>query len=124
LIKPPERLRLTACRESGRLAVVISPEPSIDVSAYLDAHDLFTQVTVIAASVADATNFLEATPDRCLLITSSTAEIEAAQAARTPSIGYARTPAVAAHLAAAGAITIVYSMADIALALRAHQPDL
>jgi beta-phosphoglucomutase-like phosphatase (HAD superfamily) len=111
---------LAACNESGRTVSVISTKPSIDVPAYLDTHDLFTQITVIAVSVADAINFLEATPDRCLLVTSSTADIKAAQAARAPSIGYARTPDDAAHLVDAGATAFIYSMADVALKLRAR----
>jgi beta-phosphoglucomutase-like phosphatase (HAD superfamily) len=111
---------LAACRDSGRSAAVITPKPLIDVPAYLDANDLFTQVTVIAASISDAVSTLEAPPDDCLLITSSPADIEAAQAAGTPSIGYARTSDDAAHLVDAGAIAFVYSMADLALRLRAH----
>ena len=112
---------LTACNESGRTASVISTKPSIDVPAYLDAHDLFTQITVIAVSVADAINFIEVAAESCLLVTSSTADVRAAQAARTPCVGYARTPGDAAHLVDAGAITSVYSMADLALSLRAHR---
>lgn len=111
---------LAACSESGRTASVISAKSPIDVPAYLDAHDLFTQITVIAVSVPDAIDFLEVTPDHCLLITSSTADIEAAEAARTPSIGYARTSEAAARLVAAGATASVYTMADVALRLRAH----
>jgi beta-phosphoglucomutase-like phosphatase (HAD superfamily) len=110
---------LAACRDSGRSAVVITPKPLIDVPAYLDAYDLFTQVTVIAASISDAVSTLEAPPADCLLITSSPADIKAAQAAGTPSIGYARTPDGAAHLVDAGAITYIYSMADITLRIRA-----
>jgi len=110
----------TACRESGRSVVVISPKTKIDVPNYLSAHDLFEQVTIIAISVADAINFLELTPTDCLLITSSVDDVEAAQAAGTPSIGYARTPDDAAHLVDAGAIAFVYSMADIAIKLRAR----
>jgi beta-phosphoglucomutase-like phosphatase (HAD superfamily) len=113
-----------ACRESGRSVVVVSIKPKIDVPAYLDAHDLFDPITVIAASVADAIDFLEAAPADCLLITSSAADIEAAQAAGTPSIGYARTPDAAAHLLDAGATAFVYSMADLALSFRAHRLDL
>lgn len=112
---------LTACRESGRSVIVISTNPAVDVRAYLDAHDLFTQVTVIAASVADAMNALDATQDSCLLVTSSPADIQAAQAAGALSIGYARTPDDAGHLADAGATTFVHSMADLALSLRAHR---
>jgi hypothetical protein len=51
---------LAACRDSGRSAVVITPKPLIDVPAYLNTHDLFTQVTVIAASISDAVSSLEA----------------------------------------------------------------
>jgi phosphoglycolate phosphatase-like HAD superfamily hydrolase len=111
---------LTACRESGRSVIVISTKPKIDVPAYLDAHDLFAQITLIAASVADTVNTLETTPDSCLLITSSTADIRGAQVAGTPSIGYARTSKDAAHLVEAGANAFIYSMSDLALRLRAE----
>jgi beta-phosphoglucomutase-like phosphatase (HAD superfamily) len=93
------------------------------VPNYLNAHDLFTHVTVIAVSVRGAANYLEATPADCLLITSSPVDIKAARAAGAPSIGYARTPDDAAHLVEAGAIAFVYSMADLALSLRAHVAD-
>lgn len=103
---------------------VLTPKPLIDVPAYLSAHDLFTQVTVIVVSVADAINFLEATPADCLLVTSSPADIEGAQAEGVAAIGYAPTPDAAARLADAGATAVVYSMADLALTLRAHPLDL
>ena len=109
-----------ACRESGRSVVVISPKQEIHVPNYLDAHDLFTQITIIAISVADAINFLELTPSDCPLVTTSPADIKAAQAAGTPSIGYAQTPDDAAHLVDAGATAFVYSMAVLALSLRAR----
>jgi beta-phosphoglucomutase-like phosphatase (HAD superfamily) len=111
---------LAACRDSGRSAVVITPKPLIDVPAYLDAYDLFTQVTVIAASISDAVSTLEAPPADCLLITSSPADIEVAQSAGTPSIGYARTSDAAAHLVEAGATATIYSMADLTLGLQGH----
>jgi beta-phosphoglucomutase-like phosphatase (HAD superfamily) len=115
---------LAACHESGRSAIVITPKSPIDVPAYLDAHDLFTQVTFIAASIDDAVSTLETAPTDCLLIASSPADIKAAQVARTPGIGYARTTDDAALLADAGAITFVYSMADLALSLRSHSLEL
>jgi beta-phosphoglucomutase-like phosphatase (HAD superfamily) len=114
----------TACRESGRSVVVISAKPPIDEPAYLDAHGLFTQITVLAGAVDDAIDFLETTPAACLLVTSSPADIQAAQAAGIPSIGYARPPDTAAQLIEAGAATYVYSIADIALSLREHGLDL
>jgi beta-phosphoglucomutase-like phosphatase (HAD superfamily) len=110
---------LAACRASGRSAVVMSPMLRTDIPAYLDAYDLFTQVTLIALWITDATTELEASPADCLLITSSAAEIRAAQAEGTPTIGYARTPVDAAPLADAGATALVYSLADLVLSLRA-----
>jgi len=110
-----------ACRETGRSVVVVSPKSEVDVPNYLNAHDLFDPVTVIAISVADAIKFLELVPADCLFITSSPADIEAAQAARVPSIGYARAPDDAAHLVDAGATASIFSMADLVLSLRAHR---
>jgi beta-phosphoglucomutase-like phosphatase (HAD superfamily) len=113
---------LAACFESGRSVGVISASPSTEVRTYLDAHDLLTQVTVVAVSIGEAVGTLEAPPANCLLITSSPTDIEAAQSAGTPSMGYAKTPA-AAHLGDAGAIAFVYSLADVALRLRATTFD-
>ena len=50
------------CRETDRSVVVISAKAKINVSNYLDAHDLFESVTVIAISVADAIKVLELSP--------------------------------------------------------------
>jgi beta-phosphoglucomutase-like phosphatase (HAD superfamily) len=113
----------TACQESGRSVVVISPKQEIHVSNYLDAHDLFTQITLIAISVADAINFLELIPADCLLIASSPADIKAAKTAGASSIGYTRTPDETVRLVDAGATVVVYSIADIALTLRARAAD-
>jgi beta-phosphoglucomutase-like phosphatase (HAD superfamily) len=75
---------------------------------------------VVAASIAEAASTLHVTPVDCLLITSSPADIEAAQAAGIPTIGYARTPDDAARLVDAGATALVYSTAVLALSLRAN----
>src|ERR1700730_1489044 len=61
---------------------------------------------------------LEASPADCLLVTSSPADIKAAQEAGTTPIGYPRASNDAAHLVDAGATTFVYSMAVLALSLR------
>ncbi len=114
---------LAACRESGRSAAIISASPLTEVSDYLDAHDLLTQVAVVAASIGEAASTLQASPANCLLITSSPADIKAAQAAGTPTIGYARTPDDAAHLVDAGTTAFVYSMAELALMLRGRALD-
>jgi beta-phosphoglucomutase-like phosphatase (HAD superfamily) len=111
---------LAACHESGRSVAVISANPPTEVRDYLDAHDLSTQVAVVATSISEAAATLEASPVDCLFISSSPPDIEAARAGGTPTVGYARTPDDAAHLVDAGSITFVYSMADLALSLRAH----
>ena len=110
---------LVACYESGRSVVVISAKPQVDVPAYLDRHDLFTLITLIAASVSDAITSLEITPADCLVITSSPADIRAAHVAGVPSIGYIRTSDDATHLAEVRPTMFIYSMTDLALSLRA-----
>jgi beta-phosphoglucomutase-like phosphatase (HAD superfamily) len=111
---------LTACYESSRSVSVISVNPPADVHAYLEAHDLATYVVVVPASIREVANFLESSPADCLLITSSPDEIKAAQASGIPSIGYTRTSGDADHLVDAGAVAFVFSMADLALTLRAQ----
>jgi phosphoglycolate phosphatase len=109
---------LAACHESGRFAVVICTAPSAEVLAYLNAYDLFTRVTLIAASIGDAITELEASPSECAFITSMPSDAEATQTAGVPTIAYAKTRDDARHQAAARA-TVVYSLADLALSLRA-----
>jgi beta-phosphoglucomutase-like phosphatase (HAD superfamily) len=55
----------------------------------------------------------------CAVITSSPSDIQAARAAGAHSIGYAKTPDDDAHLIDVGASAFVYSMADLALRIRA-----
>ncbi len=74
----------------------------------------------MAASIGEAASALEVSPADCLLITSSPTDIKAARATGMPSIGYARTPAHVADLVGAAATGFVYSLADLALALRAR----
>jgi hypothetical protein len=88
---------LAACHESGRSVAVISADLPTEVHDYLNAHDLSTQVAVVAVSIGEAVSTLEAAPVDCPLITSSPADIEAAQASGTPTIGYARTRASASR---------------------------
>lgn len=111
---------LAACRESGRSVTIISARTPAEIRVYLDEHDLLTRVDAVAASISQATSACDGTPGDCLLITSSPTDVEAAQLARAPSIGFARTPGDAARLTSAGAIALVYSMADMVLRIRAH----
>jgi phosphoglycolate phosphatase len=111
---------LAACHESGRFAVVISTAPHAEVLAYLDAHDLFTRVTLIAASINDAITELEATPSECALITSMPTDAEAAQAPALPVIAYARTPSNAKRHTTIAEIVLINTLSDLALSLRAN----
>jgi beta-phosphoglucomutase-like phosphatase (HAD superfamily) len=111
---------LAACRESGRSATIISASPSAEVWAYLDAHDLSIPIPVVASLISEAITALEASPTECAVITISPSDIQAAQVAGAPSIGYAKTHDDAVRLKASGAGTVVTSMANLALVLRAR----
>lgn len=114
---------LAACRESGRSAAVISADPPTDVRAYLYANELTSQIVVIASSVDQAASALAAIPAECTFITSSAGEIEGIQSAGTSTIAYAKTQDDADLLVEAGASAVIYSMADLALILRAQDPS-
>jgi beta-phosphoglucomutase-like phosphatase (HAD superfamily) len=110
---------LTACRESGRSAVVVSEMPAAEVREYLDAHDLSTQVAAVATSIGQAVTALEAASGHYAAIASSPSDIKAAKSAGVPAIAHAKTPDEADQLAQAGAEAFVYSSAELALKLRA-----
>jgi phosphoglycolate phosphatase len=110
---------LAACHESDRFAVVICTAPSAEVLAYLDAHDLFTRVTLIATSISDAIRELEASPSECAFITSMPTDAQAGQALALPVIAYASKPSMQERIAEINAGVVIDSMADLALSLRA-----
>ena len=114
---------LTACRESGRSAAIVTTTPLAEVRDYLDAHDLPPHSTILAPSIAEALSALEASPIDCVAVTSSPDDIEAARAAGVPAIAYAKTPDCADHLLTAGAKAFVYSMIDLALKLRSFTQE-
>jgi beta-phosphoglucomutase-like phosphatase (HAD superfamily) len=66
---------------------------------------------------------LHAWPAECVVIASASSDIQAARAANVPSIAYAKTPDDAEHQVHAGAKAFAYSMADVALRLRARTAD-
>lgn len=125
---------LAACRESGRSAAIISANSPAAIHAYLAKHDLASQLTIGAARtgpdplilppsphlIDHAATVLDVSPTECAVISSALRDIQAARAARAPSIGYAKTPDHAGHQVHAGASAFVYSLADVALRLRAR----
>lgn len=125
---------ISACRESARSIAVISNNSEKAVRAYLAAHDLYSQIDVIAARTSCDPAILKPSPyltdqaagrlgtstSACVVIGDSLADIESAQHAGALSIGYAPTSSDRERLATAGAGTIILSMADLALRLRAR----
>jgi phosphoglycolate phosphatase len=111
---------LAACHETGRFAAVICTAPTAEVLAYLDAHDLFTRVTLIATSISDAITELEASPSECAFITSAPTDVESAHAAGVPTIAYANKPGIQERMPETHARAVIGSMADLALSLRAR----
>jgi beta-phosphoglucomutase-like phosphatase (HAD superfamily) len=128
---------LAACRESGRSAAIVSANSSAAIHAYLAMHDLISQLKIGAARtgpdpltlplsprlIAQAAAAVDAAPAVCAVISSTPDDIKAAQAAGAPSIGYAKTPDDAEHQVHAGATALVYSLADLALRIRARVGD-
>jgi HAD superfamily hydrolase (TIGR01549 family) len=125
---------VTACRESGRSVAVISNNSEPAVRAYLAAHDLDRQITVVAARtgpdpatlkpspylIERAASLLGTDSTACVVIGDQARDIEAARAAGARSIGYAATRDAAVHLSDAGADTIITTMAQLTLRLRAR----
>jgi phosphoglycolate phosphatase len=128
---------LAACRDSARPVAIISNHSAAAVRAYLVLHDLYGQIRFVVTRTGPdpavlkprpglielAVTGLDTQSSECALVGGSPTDIQAAHAAGVHSIGYARTPRDADDLVDAGAGTIIVSMADLALRLRAHPSD-
>ncbi len=125
---------ISACRNSARSVAVISNNSEKAVRAYLAAHDLDSQIDLIAARIRCDPAILKPSPylieqaasklgtsaSTCVVVGGSPADIQSAKRARALSIGYARASADLECLTAAGADATILSMADLALRLRAR----
>jgi phosphoglycolate phosphatase len=125
---------ISACRDSARSVAVISNNSEEAVRAYLAAHDLDSQIDLIAARTScdpailkpspylinQAADKLGAPVSACVVVGDSPADIQSARRAGALSIGYARTIIDRECLTASGADVIILSMADLALRLRAR----
>lgn len=128
---------LAACRDSGRSVAVISSHSEAAVRAYLALHDLSGQISFVAARTGPdvavlkprvnlielAVRGLGAELSACALIGCSPTDVQAAHTAEVNSIGYGRTSHDVDRLVDAGVDTIIVSMADLALRLRARPSD-
>lgn len=128
---------ISACRGSARSVAVISNNSEKAVRAYLAAHDLDSQIDLIAARTSCDPAILKPSPYligqaaaklgtsacACVVVGDSPADIESARRAGAFSIGYVRTSNDRERLTAAGAGAIILSMVDLTLRLRAHVTD-
>jgi beta-phosphoglucomutase-like phosphatase (HAD superfamily) len=124
---------LAACAESARPVAVVSNNSHRAVRSYLAGHGLDGLVAAIAARTGNdparlkpspylidmAAEELSAATADCALVGDSRADILAARLAGVRGIGLAAAPQDRARLAAAGAETVIFSMAELASGLRA-----
>ena len=127
---------LAACRDSGRItAVIASTSTSTQiVTGYHARHGLDDQVRQVTALdghppghlqtvlhlLEDSIRALGVTPADCALITASDSGIQTGRDAGVPTVGYAATPDASKRLAEAGADSLLTSLADLTLRLRAR----
>lgn len=124
---------LRACSGTGRRVAIVSNNSAPAVTRYLDRLGLAQLVTHVEGRIAErpwlmkphralldrASEALDAVTSSSVLIGDSLTDLEAAQAVGMPCIGYANRPGKAEALAAAGAVAVVDSMADLATLTRA-----
>lgn len=129
---------LDACRQSGRTAAVVSNNGSRAVNAYLERQGLSDSIRLVVARtshdpallkpsphlIETAVRALDADPAATALVGDSITDIQGAQRAGIDSIGYANEPGKYENMTQARAGTVITSMADLALWLRARPlPD-
>jgi myo-inositol-1(or 4)-monophosphatase len=125
---------LAACRDSGRVPAVIAAADPEAASAYLARNGLDDQVHhltavnggqpgdgwVSAGLIQDALRELDASPPDCALITATAATVQDARDAGLATIGYAISPETGQRLTEANADSLLLSLADLTLRLRAR----
>jgi beta-phosphoglucomutase-like phosphatase (HAD superfamily) len=124
---------VTACQNSGRSVSIVSNNSARAVHAYLARHGLDDRINLVVARtshdpallkpsphlIIQAVEALDAEPGECTLVGDSVTDIQGARLASVQSIGYAESGS-RERLAAAGASTIINSLADLALKIRAR----
>lgn len=124
---------ISACRDSGRTPVVISRQSADAVRLWLTRFSLDEQIQHVAAGshtpghrktdgqlLTEALHILSTEPEKCALVTASASTAEAARGMSIPTIGYATTANAEQNLSAAGAESLIKSLADLTLRLRAR----
>ena len=129
---------VTSARESGRTVAVVSNNSERAVRAYLDQHGLDDRIDFVSARTSpdpallkpdphllhQALTELAASPGECVLVGDQPTDMQAARTTGIDSIGYANKPGKTDRLAHAGATTVVTSLAELVLPVRARRyPD-
>lgn len=123
---------ISALRRAGHTITIVSNNSEAAVSLYLTRHGLSEQITDVVARTSSDPAILKPSPDllrravrarsttpaACVLIGDSVTDVQAAEAAGMPCIGFANKPGKAEQLASAGAAFVVATMGDVATAAR------
>jgi HAD superfamily hydrolase (TIGR01509 family) len=123
---------LRACADAGRSVWVVSNNAGGAISSYLAAHGLSDLVSGVFGRqegdpssmkpsprlLLDAVAAAGASTAQCVFVGDAVRDVEAANAAGMPAIGYANKPGKADRLAAAGAVVVLDSMTELAAAVR------
>ena len=125
---------LAACRDSGRTPVIAAAASPAQVSDYLTRQGLAELVRNVYTLNGDSPEHgwvnadllrttitaLDASTSDCAIITATAATIKDASDAGLATIGYAAMPGTDQQLTAAGADSLLPSLADLTLRLRAR----
>ena len=125
---------LAACHDSGRTPVITAAALPAQVSSYLNRHglaELINHVYILNGSspeherissdlLRSTISALNASPSGCAIITANAATIRDASDAGLATIGYTAMPGTDQQLTAAGAHSLLPSLADLTLRLRAR----
>ncbi len=124
---------LRNAHHTGRRVVIVSNNASMAVETYLGRHKLTPYIDGISARfdgmpvrllkphpflIERGLAALHAQPADALFIGDSVTDVEAGQAAGTPTIGYANKPGKHQRLTAAGADTVIDTMQPLVKALQ------
>jgi HAD superfamily hydrolase (TIGR01662 family) len=128
---------ITALHRAGHTVTIVSNNSEEAVRLYLGRHGLAEHIAGVVARTSSDPAWLKPSPQpvhtairarrtdpaSCVLIGDSVSDVEAANTAGVPCIGYANKPGKADKLSQAGAAVIVERMADLSSAARlARQP--
>jgi beta-phosphoglucomutase-like phosphatase (HAD superfamily) len=125
---------LAACRDSGRTPVIAAAATPAQVSDYLTRQGLAELIRNIYTLNGDSPEYvwvnanllrsaitaLGASSSDCAIITATAATIKDARDVGLATVGYAAMPGIDQQLTAAGADSLLPSLADLTLRLRAR----